>query len=81
MLSKENILAQKIIGHYADKAVDCSVVSEKSGFLVILRSWDRTHKFACSSRLPGKKTAWSAFQKKLNLEFENFRAQPAPASR
>lgn len=81
MLSKENMLAQKIIAFYADKNVDCSVVSDKSNFLVTLRSWDRTHKFTCANRLPGITPGWTALDKMLDLEFERFQAQPAPALR
>ncbi|OGS42445.1 MAG: hypothetical protein A3J79_01910 [Elusimicrobia bacterium RIFOXYB2_FULL_62_6] len=81
VLSKENILARKIIGFYADKNIDCSVVAEKPGFLVILRSMDRTHKFRCRARLPVKKSTWDALYNLLNLEFEKFQEQPVPAAR
>lgn len=80
-MSKENILARKIIEFYADKNVDCSVVSEKNKFLIILRSWDRSHEFRCKSRLPARKPGWTALDKMLDLEFAKFLALPAPAAR
>ena len=81
MISKENELAQKIIEFYADKNLDCSVVSEKSSFLVILRSWDRKHEFKCKNKLPGKMRGWKALSELMALEYEKFQAQPTHADR
>jgi len=80
MISKENELAQKIIGFYADKNIDCSVVSEKSCFLVILRALDRKHEFRCKNKLPGKMRGWKALCDLMAREYEKFHAQPAPVN-
>lgn len=81
MLSKENILAQQIIGFYADRNIDCSVISERTDFLVILRTGERMHEFRCKNRRsilnPNSKT----LQTKLEQELEKFMAQPVPAAR
>lgn len=80
MLSKENILAQSIIGFYADKNVDCSVVAEKNDFLIILRTRERMHEFRCKTCRhivnPNSKNLLAL----LEQEFEKFMAQPVPVA-